>query len=330
VSRETAETRNLRAEREAEWLRLEALVVMAERKSVRALADDDLIALPILYRSALSALSVARETSLDLALIAYLEGLCARAYFFIYGVRTSPWRRLKAFVVHDWPDSVRGLWRETLVSLLLTLIGIAGGYFLVASNPDWYAALIPPGMAEGRDFSASREYLAGTLGGGNGKGGLDVLATFLFTHNSQVAALCFALGFAFGVPTALLLIQNGLVAGAMLALFAARGLGLDFTAWLLIHGTTELFAIIIAGAAGLRIGWAIVFPGDQSRLAAATAAGRTAALAMAGVVAMLAVAGLLEGFGRQLIVVRALRYAVAATALAAWLLFYYRPRRRHG
>lgn len=330
MSREAAETRNLRAEREAEWLRLEALVKRAERKSVRALADEDLMALPILYRSTLSALSVARETSLDLALIAYLEGLCARAYFFIYGVRTSPWRRLRTFFLHDWPDAVRGLWRETLVSALLTLIGVAAGYALVASSPEWFGALVPPGLAEGRDFSASREYLAGTLGGSGGKGGLDILATFLFTHNSQVATLCFALGFAFGVPTALLLLQNGLMAGAFLALFAARGLGPDFAAWLLIHGTTELFAIIIAGAAGLRIGWAVVFPGEESRLAAATNAGRTAALAMAGVVAMLAVAGLLEGFGRQLIVARDLRFAVAATALAIWLAFYYRPRRRHG
>jgi uncharacterized membrane protein SpoIIM required for sporulation len=330
VSREAAETRNLRAEREAEWLRLEALVKRAERKSVRALADEDLMALPILYRSALSALSVARETSLDRALIDYLEGLCARAYFFIYGVRTSPWRRLKAFFLHDWPNAVRGLWRETLVSLLLTLIGVAAGYALVASSPDWFGALVPPGMAAGRDFSASREYLAGTLGGGGANGGLDILATFLFTHNSQVAALCFALGFAFGVPTALLLIQNGLMLGAFLALFAARGLGLDMGAWLMIHGTTELFAIIIAGAAGLRIGWAVVFPGEESRLAAATDAGRTAATAMAGVVVMLAVAGLLEGFGRQLIVARDWRYAVAAAALATWLAFYYRPRFRRG
>ena len=56
--------RGLRAEREAEWRRLEALVAICERKSPRALSDEDLMALPILYRSALSSLSVARETSL--------------------------------------------------------------------------------------------------------------------------------------------------------------------------------------------------------------------------------------------------------------------------
>lgn len=324
------ETRNLRAEREHEWLRLEALVARAERKSARALADEDLMALPVLYRSALSALSVARETSLDRALIDYLEGLCARAYFFVYGVRTSPWRRLRAFFLHDWPEAVHDLWRETWVSFLLVLTGAIAGYVLVASSPDWYASLIPPEMAGGRDFSASREFLAASLSGSHGKSGLDVFATFLFTHNAQVAMFCFALGFAFGVPTALLLVQNGLMAGAMMALFVARGLGFEFGGWLMIHGTTELFAIILAGAAGFRIGWAVVFPGEESRLDAAARAGRTAALAMAGVVVMLAFAGLLEGFGRELIVARAARYAIAILALLLWLAYYYFPRRRHG
>lgn len=78
-----------RAEREEDWTRLEELLKRAEGGSVRKLSDDDLLELPVLYRSALSSLSVARETSLDMALIAYLEGLCTRAYFFVYGVRTS-------------------------------------------------------------------------------------------------------------------------------------------------------------------------------------------------------------------------------------------------
>ena len=97
--------------------------------------------------------------------------------------------------------------------------------------------------------------------------------------------------------------------------------------WLIIHGSTEIFAIILAGAAGFRIGWSVVFPGEETRLDAATRAGRTAALVMAGVVVMLAVAGLLEGVGRQLITGDVARYAIGLTMLAFWLAYFYLPRR---
>lgn len=326
-----ASTRDLRAAREEEWRRLERIVVRAERKSPRALSDEDLMELPVLYRSALSSLSVARETSLDLELITYLEGLCARAYFFVYGVRTSPWRRFGRFFAHDWPAAVRSLWRETLVAGALMVIGILVGYFLVAADPIWYESLVPGDMASGRDFNASTESLRGTLYDTQGVSMLSIFATFLFTHNSQVSILAFALGFAFGVPTILLLIIQGGMAGAMLALFAKHGLGVQFAGWILIHGSTELFAITLAGAAGLSIGWSVVFPGEDSRLVSATRSGKTAGTAMAGVIVMLMVAGLLEGVGRQTILNDGMRYGIGITMLLLWLAFFYLPRaERHG
>ncbi|MDB5720854.1 MAG: stage sporulation protein [Alphaproteobacteria bacterium] len=318
---------SLRSEREEEWRRLERLLAICEKKSPRALDDEDLMALPILYRDALSSLSVARETSLDLELITYLEWLCARAYFFLYGVRTSAAGRIRQFVLRDWPAAVRALWRETIVAALLLIVGLVAGYWLVASDPAWYATFVPTELAAGRDFSASPATLRHTLYDSDSGSGLAMLATFLFTHNAQVAIFCFALGFAFGVPTILLLVYQGMMGGAMFALFASRGLGVPLGGWLLIHGTTELFAIVLAAAAGFRIGWSVVFPGRSSRLEAASHAGRTAATAMIGALVMLCVAGLLEGFGRQLITRDLLRYAIGAAVLVAWLLFYYAPRR---
>lgn len=325
-----SDSRRFRAAREGEWRRLEEILTTAESRSVKALMDDELLALPILYRGALSSLSVARETSLDLELITYLEGLCARAYFFVYGVRTSAGSRLAAFFARDWPLAVQSLWRETLVSLAITLIGALAGYLLVVNDPEWYASFVSPDLAAGRDFSASAEFLRNTLYDSPGEGGLSFFATFLFTHNSQIAIMCFALGFAFGVPTLMLLIQNGAMLGAILALYVSRGLGLEMGGWLIIHGSTEMFAIILAGAAGFRIGWSVVFPGEETRLDAATAAGRTSALAMAGVVAMLACAGLLEGIGRQVVISDLVRYAIGLIMLTLWLAYFYLPRRIEG
>jgi len=322
-----ANPRSFRAAREEEWRRLEDILTRAEKKSVRSLSDEELLALPVLYRGALSSLSVARETSLDLELVTYLEGLCTRAYFFVYGVRTSAGSRAAAFFARDWPAAVRGLWRETLASFAVTLIGVLAGYLLVAADPAWFDTMVPAAMADGRDFDATAESLRDTLYHDEGGRGLSAFAAFLFTHNAQVCMLSFALGFAFGVPTAMLLVYNGAMAGAFLALFASHGLGFEMGGWLIIHGSTEFFAIVLAGAAGFRIGWSVVFPGEESRLAAATAAGRSAAIVMAGVVVMLLCAGLLEGLGRQLVTSDGLRYAIGLFMLASWLAYFYLPRR---
>ncbi|TFI59241.1 stage II sporulation protein M [Sphingomonas parva] len=328
---DTQSFRGLRAEREAEWRRLDDLLSTCEKRSPRSLSDEDLLALPVLYRGALSSLSVARETSLDLELVTYLETLCARAYFFLYGVRTTPAARLRQFFTRDWPAAMRGLARETLIALAILVIGTIGGYFLVTSQPEFYNAFVPEELASGRDFNASREALAEGLYSGAGGDGLAVFATVLFTHNSRVAIFCFALGFAFGAPTVLLLLYHGGMLGAFLALYGSHGLTFELGGWLIIHGSTELFAIVLAGAAGLRIGWSVVFPGALPRLAAASRSGRETATAMVGVVLMLLVAGLLEGLGRQLIRDDLVRYAIGMTMLILWCAYYYLPRRNpHG
>lgn len=315
-----------RAVHEADWAELDRIVTLIERKSITALDDDALLALPLLYRATLSSLSVARQTSLDQALIQYLEQLSTRAYFQIYGVSEGVWRQIARFFAHGWPDAVRALWRETLAALLLTLVGAAAGALMVAHDPAWFYSIIPDGLAQGRDPAASAPALRHVLYDSGGDHPLTVMATALFTHNAQIALFAFALGFAFGVPTALLLLYNGMMLGAFFALYAARGLGFEFGGWVMIHGTTELFAIILAGAAGFRIGGALAFPGDLSRSESAVVAGRTAALVVAGVVVMLLVAGLIEGIGRQTVLVDAKRYAIAVTALAGWLVFFYLPR----
>lgn len=318
-----------RAAHEADWARLDALITRVEKRSIRALADEDLLALPLLYRTTLSSLASARATSLDRSLVDYLEQLSTRAYFQLYGPPGSAAGQLARFLSHDWPAAVRALGRETLATFLLTVAAALAGYLLVRGDPAWYYSIIPDGMASGRDPNASAQALRDTLKGAK-DGWLATFATFLFTHNAQVAIFSFALGLAFGVPTVLLIAYNGLSLGAMLALFWGKGVGPEFAAWLTIHGTTELFAIMLSGAAGLRIGLALAFPGRRSRGDAAVAAGRTAAQVMIGAVLMLMVAGLLEGIGRQTIESSAARAAIGLAMLAGWLCYFYLPRSRRG
>jgi len=314
-----------RAEREWDWRKLERLLERMEKGSPADLSDDDLLEVPVLYRAALSSLSVARATSLDKSLIDYLESLCARAYFFVYGARSTLWERLSGFFAHAWPQAVKSLWRETLISAAIFLLGVLAAFMLVRHEADWFYAVLPQAMSDGRDPSASTEALRATLAGAKDQP-LSVFATFLFTHNAQIALLAFALGFAFCVPTVLLIAYNGMMLGAFMALFVGRGLGIEAGGWLMIHGVTELMAVILSGAAGLRIGWTLVMPGDRPRLDALAEAGRTAGTVMGGVVVMLMIAGLLEGFGRQLIESTAIRYSIAFASAVIWLAYFYLPR----
>jgi uncharacterized membrane protein SpoIIM required for sporulation len=177
-------------------------------------------------------------------------------------------------------------------------------------------------MAGERQPGADPATLRATLGAQEGAGGLSMFAAYLFSNNAGVAILAFALGFVFGIPTMLLLAHNMASMGAMLFLFAAAGLGAEFGAWLSIHGTTELAAILLAGAAGLHVGRSMAFPGERSILAAAAGAGQRAAVVMAGVVLMLVVAGLLEGYARQLVETGTARAAIGGAMLLFWLLYF--------
>ena len=313
-----------RQEREESWVRLETLLAKAERGQATRLTYEEMLAIPSLYRSTLSSLSVARSTSLDAAMIEYLEALCARAYFFVYGTRATLTERVIQFFTRSWPLGVRAIWRETIAAVLITAVAGVGAYFLVQSDPAFFYSFVPHELAGGRDPGASAEELRASLyQETDTRDALSVFATFLFTHNSQVALLAFALGIAFCAPSVVLLAYNGCTLGAMVAVFASHGLARDLWAWLLVHGVTELFAITLAGAAGLRIGWSVAFPGARSRLAAAEQAGREGGLVMIGVIIMLFVAALLEGFARQLIQTEVDRWMIAGASAAVWLIYFY-------
>jgi uncharacterized membrane protein SpoIIM required for sporulation len=311
-----------RLERETDWRRLEAIVEALEKNRLRRISDEDLLALPVLYRQAASSLAVARETSLDAATLAYLESLVRRAWFQVYGPRTSLGTWLRRFLGGGWSAAVRSIWLEICIAAAVMIAGTAVGWLLVARDPEWYYALVGSEMSQGRGPDAGRKALAESLSGADSGEGLSFFATYLFSNNAGVTIMAFALGFFFGIPTLLLLVYNMAVMGAMLCVFTDAGLGWEFAAWLSIHGTTEIFAILLGGAAGIHVGRSMAFPGDRSVLAAASDAGRRAAQVMAGAVLMLVCAGLLEGYGRQLVTAPAARAAIGAAMLVFWIAYF--------
>jgi uncharacterized membrane protein SpoIIM required for sporulation len=312
-----------RREREATWAQLEGLLKRVQDSGLDKLTAEELTALPHLYRSTLSSLSVARAISLDRALTDYLESLVSRAYVVVYGSRERASTRIWEFARWRFPAAVRAARWHLALSLLFTLAGVVVAFAMVKSDSDNYYLFVDASYAQGRDPSAPTSELHEQLYDEQDfDHSLTTFASKLFSNNSRVGLMAFALGFLGGLPTIFLLFHNGLLLGAFAALYDDRGLSVDLWGWLLPHGVTELLALILCGAGGLLLGHALVFPGAEPRSDALRRRGRQAAEIVLGCVVMLFIAGLIEGIFRQTVTDVNVRYAVASGTALFWLVYF--------
>ena len=319
----TLKSREFRQERETGWTQLETLISHARESGMRSLDTGDLRRLPLLYRAALSSLSVARSIALDRALLAYLEDLCLRAFLAIYARPLAIGPAIREFLLRSLPRAVRSIRTHVFVALGALLFGALSGFLLVHGDEGWYPVIIPASLAGGRGPASTPDELRKVLFTA-GHGGISLLtfANLLFSNNTLVSLLAFGLGVLGGIPTLLLTFANGLMVGAFVALHARRGLAHEFSGWMLIHGVTELGAIVIFAAAGLRLGELILFPGRHSRADALAMHGEAIGEAAVGGVLMLLVAAVLEGVCRETVANTDQRLAIAFVSFLVWTLYY--------
>lgn len=312
-----------RAEREADWRRLETLTSVAERGGLQRMDFEAAKELAALYRQATTSLAIAREISLDKALLEYLEALTARAYLSVYAPQERLGGLLTRFLTRGAPQAMRRCWFFLLLGFLAMFLGAFVGYLLYFENASWFYVFMPPELAGGRGPDASTSYLRGVIYDESpDASGLGAFATFLFSHNTRVAIFVFGLGVFACAPAFLLTFYNGLILGAFYALHVERGLGYDLGGWLSVHGVTELSAICIACGGGLKLGAAVLFPGDMTRGMALQMAGRDAVKIALVASIMLIAAALLEGFARQLVQEAWLRYTIGWGIGALWLAWF--------
>lgn len=317
-----------RKEREGSWRELEGLIGRVEEGGLGTLSAAELSRLPTLYRATLSSLSVARAISLDVNVREYLESLAARAYVCVYGAKRPPLEAARRFLAERFPSTVRLLRRQLALAAALLVLGTLTGLALTTTDPNRFYALVDERYAQGRTPASTTEELRQILY--DDKQAADLLGAFamyLFTHNARVGMMCAAFGFAAGVPVMLLLFTNGLLLGAFAALYQGRGLGLEFWAWILPHGVTELLAVVLCGAAGLSVGQGLLFPERHTRLANLGLRGRDAGVVVLGAVAMLLFAGLVEGIFRQTVHSVPLRLSVALLSALFWTVYFTRAGR---
>ncbi|MEM7087971.1 MAG: stage II sporulation protein M [Pseudomonadota bacterium] len=311
-----------RQEREDDWRRLSDLVDKAETQGLHHMSFQEARDLADLYRQATTSLSIAREISLDRGLLDYLEALTSRAYLSVYAPQQRLGGIVRRFLTTGGPRAMRASWRSVLLGFLCMIAGALTGFAFYAENPEWFYVFMPSELAGNRGPDASAEYLRSVIYGEESGSGLGAFATFLFSHNTRIAIFAFGLGAFLCAPTILLIFYNGLILGVFYALHIQRGLGWDLFGWLSIHGVTELSAICIASAGGLKLGLAVLFPGQLTRRSALRAAGHDAVKLAIIAALMLMIAALLEGFGRQLVQDRTTRIAIGWGVGALWLSWF--------
>ncbi len=284
-----------RDRKQTNWDRLTELLHRAEGQGLRSFSTEELREFSRLYRSASSDLSLARARQRD-DLALYLNQLVARTHAQIY---SRPARRrpdVLRFFAHEVPLTFRQCFGFFLVSLAILVFGGAVGYLTTSQNAAWSEVLVGPGLrAAMEEFLKSKtepgQYFAPTAGlfGGGG------FSTLLMTNNIQVALMCFAFGISAGVGTFYVLWRNALMLGAALGLGAFHGKLALMAAVVAPHGVVEISAVVVAGAAGLRLGWALISPGDMLRRDALRVAGKQAGQLALGTIPMFVFAGLVEG-----------------------------------
>ncbi|MDX9724170.1 MAG: stage II sporulation protein M [Myxococcota bacterium] len=312
----------LRLQRESTWRELELIVNKAEYRGLEKLDSRELARFPLLLRTTSASLAVARASCLSRDVLDYLESLVARAHVLSNPAPRRFGRAFVRFLSVDFAVAVRRFLPHVGLSTAIMGLGVAVAFVLTLQDPETYYQLVPPEYAGGRDPAASTEDLLEVLYGTGDVEELSAFSSFLLSNNAKIGMMCFALGFAFGIPVVYLLFTNGLILGAFAALYHSRGLSLEFWAWILPHGVTELLAVILCGAAGLGMAQRMIFAQRESRLHALARASRELGRVVLGAVLMFCVAALIEGFFRQLVHDTVVRYTMVGLSATVLLLYF--------
>ncbi len=274
-------------DRRASWDELTALLDAAKGRPER-IGAEKMRRLGALYRGAAADLAVARQRFPAEAAVPALEVLVGRAHSVVYGAGARR-RSAGTFLAHGYWRRVRER-PATLAIAALLLFGpaLAGGLWAWA-DPGAAGALVPA-----TSDAVSRPRPEGSNVGLTG-GERARMSSAIFTNNIRVSFAAVAGGITFGLVTAGVLIFNGVLVGVVAGVGAAAGNGSVLVQLLVPHGVLELSCIVVAGAAGLRMGWALVDPGRRPRGQALAAEARAATELVLGTAVWLVVAGLTEG-----------------------------------
>lgn len=270
--------------RQKRWRRLSALL---DRTRLRT--ADEWSDLASLYRQVSADLARAQALGMPDDVVRHLDRLASRAHNRLYGSRRGAGLRLIRDVFVGFPEAVWRQWAFVLAAHLLFYVP----FFVGVIGPlvdDGFAASV---LSD--DQLAAMEAMYGDeIGRSAGEDAS--MAGFYVWNNVGIAFRCFATGAFFGLGSVFYLVYNGLVLGVVEGFLWSRGLGWNLTDFTAGHSAWELTGIAISGAAGLRMGWALVVTGGRTRMGSLREAAPELFRLILGATVLLLVAAAIEGF----------------------------------
>jgi len=306
------------SQRRESWQELERLVDRSRGKPER-LGPEGALRVGLLYRAAAADLALARRAFATDPVVPRLEQLVLRARSVVYDAPTRR-RSLIRFFVRDYWRLVAKKPIALLVAFLLMFAPAALSSGWAIANPDAASGLVPEEFRPATQSDRPWSHLT--------PGEQAAFTTGVFTNNIQVTFVAFAGGVTFGVLTGAVLIFNGILLGAVGGLMVGAGNWRGFLELVTGHGVLELSCILVAGAAGLRLGWALVAPGYRTRTDSARLAARDSVAIALGTAPWLVAAGIVEG-NRARLAEAGLGVDLAvglAIGILYWTLVFWRGR----
>lgn len=246
------------------------------------------------YRAICRDLALATERGYSANLVNKLNDLAMRGHNLLYVRRSGFVGALRSFFLREFPQRVRREWRYVAVATLLFVLPTVLVATAILYDADAVYYVMSP--AQVHEFESMYAPDLHVIGRARDAGSDFKMFGFYIFNNIGIGFQSFASGIEFGIGPILVLVTNGIAFGAVATHLGTHGYAATFFPFVVGHSAFEVTALVLAGAAGLKLGMSLINPGRYRRADALVIAGRGAIRIVFGVFVMLIIAAFLEGF----------------------------------
>ncbi|VXC92550.1 conserved membrane hypothetical protein [Pseudomonas sp. 8Z] len=274
------------------------------------------------YRQLCQHLALAQARGYSSHLIDQLQRMAMRGHQQFYRHRSHIGAQIARFFLSGFPQLVRSEWRFVGAASLLFFGSLILMGLLTYLFPELIYSLVDPSQVSSMERMYDPDARRIGRFGERDSGDDWMMFGFYIMNNIGIAFQTFASGLLLGLGSLFFLLFNGLMIGAVAGHLTRIGYSETFWSFVVGHGAFELTAIALAGAAGLKLGWALLAPGRLRRGEALRQAAGKAVQLVAGVILFLLLAAFIEAFWSSTTVATPqIKYIVGA-ALWALVLGY--------